>query len=270
MIEGFGDEWSKFDQSPASVASDLQSQFERYFSLFPWSDLPANAVGFDAGCGSGRWAKFVAPRVGTLYCCDPSPKALAVARATLAESQNCRFHIAGIDDLPFSPDSMDFGYSLGVLHHVPDPEEGLKACVRVLKPKAPFLLYLYYDFENRPFWFRALHRLSELLRFPISRMPFKARYWVSQFLAVLVYFPLARIASGLEKGGMNVESLPLSAYRHHSFYTMRTDALDRFGTRLERRFSRREIEQMMTRAGLSDIAFREDIPYWCALGRKAS
>ena len=50
---------------------------------------------------------------------------------------------------------------------------------------------------------------------------------------------------------------------------MRTDALDRFGTQLEQRFSRREIEAMMQAAGLVDIRFREGLPYWVACGRKA-
>ena len=49
---------------------------------------------------------------------------------------------------------------------------------------------------------------------------------------------------------------------------MRTDALDRFGTRLEQRFSRNEIERMMTAAGLTDIVFSEREPYWVACGRK--
>jgi hypothetical protein len=47
---------------------------------------------------------------------------------------------------------------------------------------------------------------------------------------------------------------------------MRTDALDRFGTRLEQRFSKNEIQQMMESAGLVDIVFREDAPFWCAVG----
>jgi ubiquinone/menaquinone biosynthesis C-methylase UbiE len=268
VIKGFGDEWSRFDQSPRWLESDLDTQFKQYFSLFPWSSLPRNAVGFDAGCGSGRWAKFVAPQVGALHCCDPSPEALSVARANLAKIDNCQFHVAGVDEMPFPPGSMDFGYSLGVLHHIPDTEAGLKACVRLLKPDAPFLLYLYYAFDNRPLWFKALHRTSEALRLPVSRLPLTARYWVSQVFAGLVYFPLARLAFGLEKAGFNVGSFPLSAYRDRSFYTMRTDALDRFGTRLERRFSRDEIAGMMTRAGLTNISFREDVPFWCALGRK--
>jgi hypothetical protein len=51
---------------------------------------------------------------------------------------------------------------------------------------------------------------------------------------------------------------------------MRTDALDRFGTRLEQRFSRAEIERMMTNAGLSGINFSEREPFWVAVGRKAN
>ena len=47
---------------------------------------------------------------------------------------------------------------------------------------------------------------------------------------------------------------------------MRTDARDRFGTRLERRFTASEISQMMRAAGLERITFSDDAPYWCAVG----
>jgi hypothetical protein len=82
----------------------------------------------------------------------------------------------------------------------------------------------------------------------------------------MVYWPLARTAKLLEKSGRPVTSFPLSAYRHHSFYTMRTDALDRFGTSLEQRFTRAQIERMMSDAGLSEIRFHEDGAFWCAAG----
>jgi hypothetical protein len=49
---------------------------------------------------------------------------------------------------------------------------------------------------------------------------------------------------------------------------MRTDALDRFGTRLEQRYTRRQIEDMMRQAGLERIRFSEHEPYWCAVGYK--
>jgi hypothetical protein len=47
---------------------------------------------------------------------------------------------------------------------------------------------------------------------------------------------------------------------------MRNDALDRFGTRLEQRFTQEEIREMMVKAGLRDISFRDNAPYWVALG----
>ena len=51
---------------------------------------------------------------------------------------------------------------------------------------------------------------------------------------------------------------------------MRTDALDRFGTRLEHRFSKAEVESMMTAAGLGDVRFSDRVPFWVACGRRIS
>lgn len=268
-VEGFGDEWARFDQSQVSEQEQV-TLFAAYFSLFPWDVLPQNPVGFDLGCGSGRWAKLVAPRVGTLHCVDPS-SALQVAQKNLAAFPNCEFHSASVDAIPLPNASMDFGYSLGVLHHVPDTEAGLRSCVAKLKPAAPFLVYLYYAFDNRPWWFRTVWRVSDLLRRAISRLPHRTRFAASQVLAACVYLPLARMALVAEKLGVDVRNFPLGAYRSLSFYTMRTDALDRFGTRLEHRFSRERIKGIMESAGLEQIRFREAEPFWCAIGyRQAS
>ena len=70
--------------------------------------------------------------------------------------------------------------------------------------------------------------------------------------------------------GFNVRNFPLSAYRNRSFYTMCTDALDRFGTSLENRFSRDQIKFMMKQSGLERIVFSEQEPFWCAVGYKCS
>jgi ubiquinone/menaquinone biosynthesis C-methylase UbiE len=243
--------------------------FERYFAVFPWTTLPPRAVGFDAGCGSGRWARLVAPRVGFLHCIDASNAALTVAAHNLSGNNNCALHLAMLDDIPLPDESMDFGYSLGVLHHIPDTYAALCACVRKLKPGAPFLLYLYYRFENRPRWFRMIWRASTGVRLVVSRMPFALRALVCDTLATAVYWPLARAAALAEKLGAPVNYLPLSSYRNRSFYVMRTDALDRFGTRLEKRFTRQEIRALMGNAGLSDVVFHEGEPYWVAVGRRA-
>lgn len=263
-VEGFGDEWRRFDQSGLSLKEHLEA-FQLYFSIFPWEKLPRDAVGFDLGCGSGRWAVLVAPRVAKLHCIDPSA-ALEVAKSNLSEFQNCEFHEATVDQIPLDDKAMDFGYSLGVLHHCPDTQAGLSACVKKLKVGAPFLVYLYYDFDDKPWWFRSIWRVTDLMRRVISRLPHSLRYWVSQVIAVSIYFPLAKLSWAVEKIGLSSKNIPLSIYKNLSFYLMRTDALDRFGTRLEQRFSRKEIEEMMIISGLENIEFSNSMPFWCAIG----
>ncbi len=266
-VDGFGDEWSHFDQSELSD-QERKIIFESYFAIFPWDLLTKTAQGMDVGCGSGRWAKLVAPKVGHLYCIDPS-SALNLARKNLATNINCRFHQASVDSIPIEDSSLDFGYSLGVLHHIPDTQAGIESCVRKLKPGAPFLIYLYYAFDNKPRWFSFIWQLSDILRKIISRFPFRLRYFVTQFIALVVYFPMAKLSWVLEKIGVNVGFFPLSVYRNLSFYTMRTDALDRFGTRFEKRFTRQQIQNMMEQSGLERIEFSSKVPFWCAVGYRS-
>jgi len=266
-IRSFGDEWNRFDQSRLRQ-DEAAKIFDDYFSLFPWDALPASASGFDMGCGTGRWAKLVAARVTHLHCIDPSD-ALEIARTNLRDCPNVTLHRASVGDAILPNDSQDFGYSIGVLHHVPDTGAALRSCVELLKPGAPFLLYLYYAFDNRSTWFRAVWRCSDFFRHGISRLPPAVKHFVTDLFACTVYFPLARTSLLLEYVGFKVESIPLSYYRKHSFYTMRTDSRDRFGTPLERRFRKDEIAEMMRCAGLLDIRFSETAPYWCAVGIKA-
>lgn len=263
-VTSFGDEWARFDQS-GLPDFEARARFDEYFAVFPWDRLPADATGFDMGCGTGRWAKLMAPRVGHLHCIDPS-SALEIARRALAGATNVSFHRASVDDAPLPPASQDFGYALGVLHHIPDTARAMRACVALLKPGAPFLVYLYYAFDNRSAAFKLAWRASDLLRRGICRLPAPLKHAVTAAIAVCVYWPLARLSRILEALGVNVQSIPLSYYRRHSFYTMRTDSRDRFGTPLERRFTRPQIAAMMQAAGLVDIRFSERAPYWCAAG----
>ncbi len=271
VARGFGEEWSTFRQDEEHLPPAERARiFDDYFHLFPWHRLPAGGgSGIDVGCGTGRWAMLVAPRVAHLHLLDASPDALAVARQNLAGAANVSFHAASVAAIPLPPGSLDFAYSLGVLHHVPDTQAAIAAIADKLKPGAPFLVYLYYAFDNRPAWYRALWRLSNVGRLVISRLPHAPKLAVSHAIAALIYWPLARLAGLLARFGVAAAALPLSYYADKSFYVMRTDAYDRFGTRLEQRFTRAEIARMLARAGFVEIRFSERVPFWCAVGIKA-
>ena len=267
VVKGFGEEWDSYNQSSLSdiEAKDL---FSRYFNIFPSNFLQDDKVGIDIGCGSGRWAKHIAPLVKELHCVDASKKALNVARNNLDSFDNCIFTHATTDALGSLDQQFDFGYSVGVLHHIPDTKKALIDCIAVLKVGSPFLLYLYFAFDNKPLWYRIFWKISEPIRFIISRSSFPVRKFITSLIALLIYLPFSRLALIFDKLGIHSEDIPLSAYKNRSFYSMRTDALDRFGTRLEKRFSRQDITSMMTEAGFTDIQFSDNRPFWVCLARK--
>jgi ubiquinone/menaquinone biosynthesis C-methylase UbiE len=270
-VAGFGREWTTFPQGISELsAAERTSMFDGYFGIFPWRSLPPNSVGMDVGCGSGRWAVLSAPRVGHLHLVDASKDAIAVAKANLADASNVSFHVASVANLPVEDASLDFAYAVGVLHHVPDTERAIQCIARKLKPGAPFLIYLYYAFDNRPTWYRGLWRLSNALRIVVSRFPAPLRYAASQGIAAALYWPLARMAALLDTIGILPRSIPLSYYKDRSFYVMRTDAYDRFCTPLEKRFTKEEVRNMLNVAGFESIAFSKRAPFWCAVARRSS
>ncbi len=99
-------------------------------------------------------------------------------------------------------------------------------------------------------------------------MPHPLRYAVSQILAADGLFSAGADDEIAGKNGFNVDKIPLSQYRNNSFYTMQTDALDRFGTRLEKRFTKEEIKKMMENCGLENINFSRNDHFWTAVGYK--
>jgi len=272
VARGFGREWSTFRQGEENLSREQRETiFADYFRIFPWDLLPpGGGVGIDVGCGTGRWSMMVAPRVAHLHLLDVSPEALAVARENLKGAQNVSFHANSVAEIPLLAHSLDFAFSLGVLHHVPDTQKAIRAIADKLKLGAPFLIYLYYAFDNRPRWYRLLWAVSNGVRVVVSRLPHPVRKAISEAIAALVYWPLARLAALLARFGVPQQNLPLSWYGDKSFYVMRTDAYDRFCTRLEKRFSKAQIEQMLAGAGFGSIVFSDSPPYWCAVGIKSA
>ena len=268
VVKAFGEEWTRFRNDSLNEI-ELVEIFNQYTAIFPWDELPENAVGFDAGCGSGRWARFFAPRVGLLHCVDASAAALDVAREVLADQCNVKFYVEDISCMSLADESCDFGYSLGVLHHIPDTERALGSCVAKLKPGAPLLIYVYYDPSSMGIMRSGLLKMVSGVRWLISRLPSRLKVIVTGFIACVVYFPLARLSRILARLGRDPSIIPLFQYRDRSFYVMRNDALDRFGTRLEKRYSREDVRQLMEGAGLDGVIFSENPPWWVAVGRRS-
>jgi SAM-dependent methyltransferase len=266
-VESFGEEWESFHDFSESDIAQIGAD---YFDIISSKHINDNSLVLDVGCGSGRWGKYLSPKVKFIEAIDPSSAVYSAVKVTKGPN-NIRITRAGVDLIPFPDNSFDFVFSLGVLHHIPDTRSAMQSCVDKLKPGGYFLVYLYYNLDNRGIFFRSIFQLVNIARTGIARMPSPAKKLCCNLIALTTYFPLAKTSTLLDKIGLKrlAKKLPLSYYRDKSFYIMRNYALDRFGTPLEQRFSRQKIDQMMKSCGLSDIIFSEKEPYWHAVGRKS-
>lgn len=257
----FGDEWSRFSSFSEDEIENIGST---YFDLIPDDRWENDWKVLDAGCGSGRWSRYLSTRVAEIEGIDPaSAHVAAVANKDL---ENFRVAQAGISDIPFSDQSFDGVVCLGVLHHMPNTSEGINNLVQKLKIGGWALLYLYYALDNRSTSFKVLWKLADLIRKVVSKLPLGLRNFTCDLLALFLYMPLILMARLGKALSFKTESWPLSYYIDKSFRIIHNDARDRFGTPLEKRFSKSEIQKMMEEAGLRDVEFSSNPPYWHAIG----
>jgi SAM-dependent methyltransferase len=266
-VTSFGEEWNAFH---GFNERELEFTGDMYFDIVTSEMLNDQSNVIDIGCGSGRWIKYLEGRYKKMIGLDPSD-AIFAADKLLDKNDKVELVRSSTDNIPFPAESFDFAYSLGVLHHIPDTEKALADSVKMVKSGGYFLVYLYYKFDNRPFYFKGLYWLSNLLRRGISKMPARLKKMVCNILAVVLYMPFVLLCRFLRFIGVPEKirfHIPLQAYERQSFYIIRNDSLDRFGTPLEQRFTREQVREMMERTGLTDIVFSDRIPFWHAVGKK--
>ena len=167
--------------------------------------------------------------------------------------------------------SLDFAMSLGVLHHVSDTAQAFKDINFKLKKDGLLLVYLYYKVEDKPFYYQLIFSLANLLRQRISVLPFKLKNKISTIIAIVVYLPIARISKALNSIKMNTANIPLHQYADLSLYMVKNDALDRFGTKLEKRYNQEEITKLLLDSDFSPTSIKFSIsePFLTFVAKKS-
>lgn len=265
VIDSFGHEWTVFDYSENESNDALDAQFSLYCSPIDLNQFsPDSSVAGDFGAGSGRWASRLLPHFSLIYAIEPSNGAYKVLKNKFDTKSRVRVlkESVGINSIP--NESLDLAMSLGVLHHIPDTAQAIQDISKKVKPGGTFLCYLYYSLDNKPLSYRVLFWISNSLRWFISRLPYRIRIFLTSIIATIVYLPLSRFARILQNRGREISNFPLHHYANMPFVMLQNDALDRFGTRLEQRFSKKDITIMLEKAGfdLSTLRFSDFEPFW--------
>ena len=265
VIDGFGHEWAAFDYVETETAEALDAQFAAYCAPINLAQFnPETSVAGDFGAGSGRWSSRLAPYFSLVYALEPSDGASQVLRKKFTGDPKIVIlqETVGANSIPVA--SLDLAMSLGVLHHIPDTALAIKDVSRSIKAGGVFLCYLYYNLENKPTYYKVIFKGVNVMRRVISASPQKVRRLSATVIAAIVYWPLARLSRVLSKLGRNTSNLPLHHYADMPFVMLANDALDRFGTSLEQRFSKAEITEMLRTADfdLTTLKFSDSEPFW--------
>lgn len=251
IIEDFGKEWTSFH---AFDENELQKIGNEYFDLFN-KEIWKDKIAIDFGGGTGRWTKYIAPYFKKVYLIEPS-EAIYHATKVLQQEENVVFIKSTIEECPLPSNSIEFAMSLGVLHHIENTEYALKKIKDKIKPNGTFYFYFYHNLESYGFLKKLIFSLVNLLRKIISKLPFKIKKWICNAIGLFIYFPLARVSK------MTKLNLPLSYYSSKSLYIMQNDALDRFGTKLEKRYSKKALLALLEETMFSDIEFSNGTPFY--------
>ena len=257
--ESFAYEWSRFGQT----RPEWRANFIEYLRPHPPEALAGIRM-LDVGTGSGRHSR-VASELGAEVVAVDLGDSIDVARANLPDEVTTIQ--ADAEALPFPPDSFDMVISIGVLHHLPDPERALRSLVPYVKPGGHLHVYLYWQPPRRAH--RAILRMVTAARRVTTQMPHRLLHLLCYPLAALLWAFVVQPYRLLRATRFRrlADAFPLKAYADYPFGVLVNDQFDRFSAPIENRYTEAEVARMMRDAGLEDVVVIANHG-WVADGRR--
>lgn len=251
--ERFGYEWKKFDEN----YDIYEDQFLDW--IYPVErDFFKDKVILDAGCGKGKHA-VIAEGFGAkaVAAVDYGRGSIESARKYIPQHakhpEKIQLIRADIRRLPFKPETFDYIYSIGVLHHLPSPKEGFLKLVSLLKPGGSMSVWVY-GYEGTSL---IRYTVEPVRKYVTSRMPEGVLLTISWFITLPVYVvtkfiyrPINAIAPKL------YDKLPMAAYVKmwfdFPFKEIWNTPYDQLITPITHYISREDLEDWLQTAGITN------------------
>lgn len=249
--ERFGYSWAIFRE----ILPEHREQFLRWTAALPrgvWKD----AYFLDAGCGIGRnshWAMLEGAAGGVAS--DIDERSLSAARENLQPHAAVEVRNQSIYEIS-EEDAFDIVFSIGVIHHLAEPDAALRQMIRAAKPGGHIMIWVYGG-ENMGWLTRYFDPIRKSL---FSRMPL----WLVYHLSL---YPTAALWLALRFGLARLEYYRL--LRRFSFAHLRAIVFDQMIPRIAHYWRREFVEEMLRKAGLNEIRLvHVNDMSWSAAGRK--
>jgi len=251
--ERFGHSWDKFHE----ILPIHEEQFRRWTPGLDRNAWEGKRF-LDVGCGIGRNSYWpLTYGAASSLSIDIDERTLAAARRNLAD-----FSVAEVDyrsayDIE-AIDEFDIAFSIGVIHHLEDPDRALRGMYTALKPGGMMLVWLY-GFENNEWLVRYFNPLR---RFLFSKLPLPLVYGLS--------LPATALLWSLLKAGFG-RTKYMRMIRKFSFRHLRAIVYDHMIPKIANYYTKAEAIDLLSDAGLVDVtATWVNEMSWTVTGRKST
>jgi SAM-dependent methyltransferase len=247
----FGYQWRLYGE----ILPEYEEQFRRWTTPLGPEDWRGKEF-LDVGCGMGRnsyWPLKYGAAGGVAV--DIDERSLESARRNLKFFKTMQVMRISAYDLTFE-DRFDVAFSIGVIHHLENPQRALENMVRVVKPGGRVLIWVYGAENTR--WLVSV--LDPLRRMLFSRLPIGLTHHLSLYPAILLWVLL------------RLSVRPIEYFRliaGFGFGHLQLIVFDQMLPRIARYWSRDEVAGMMAHAGLEDVQLtRVNQTSWSAIGTR--
>jgi len=240
----FGFEWNLHRTTQLDDEGDRESE-ETFIQKtgFIAEELKGKLV-LDVGCGMGRFSDVVSRWGGEVVGIDLTT-AVDACNRNIGSRPNVHLAQANVFELPFKPETFDYIFSIGVLHHTPSTQRAFDQLPKLLKPGGRIAIWVYTTAMRRWCW------TSDAYRLVTTRLPKKTLHRLSH-VALTMY----RLHKWLEPRSSfldNLSFLLLPTSRHDDADWRVLDTFDWYSPKYQFKHSEVELRRWFAGHGLVDL-----------------
>lgn len=249
--ERFGHSWKIFNE----ILPIHEEQFKRWSEGVSRNDWKDKHI-LDVGCGIGRncyWAMRYGAK--SALCIDVDERTLLAAEKNLSNYPAAKIQYKSIYELDLI-DEFDICFSIGVIHHLENPQLALKKILDATKPGGRAFIWIY-GYENNE-W--VVKYFNPLRKFLFSRLPLPLVYALSLPLTTLLWMIL-RLGLG------KIEYFKL--LRQFSFRHIRAIVYDQMLPKIAHYYTKQQAKNLLNDAGFKDVEIHwVNQMSWAVIGDK--